>query len=54
VALRSEDTVATERQLGFTHSHNDAADVLDAVGVDGETRVRQAGAGVQGETSRPG
>jgi ectoine hydroxylase-related dioxygenase (phytanoyl-CoA dioxygenase family) len=38
VALRAEETVATERQLGFTHSHNDAATVLDSVGVDGETR----------------
>jgi phytanoyl-CoA hydroxylase len=54
VALRSVDTVATERELGFTHSHNDAADVLDAVGVDGETRTGQAGAAVQGDTSEPG
>jgi phytanoyl-CoA hydroxylase len=40
VALRSEDTVATERELGFTHSHNDAPAVLDTVGVDGETRSK--------------
>lgn len=33
VALRSESTVAEERRRGFTHSHNDAGDVLD--GVDG-------------------
>ncbi|MCB9392691.1 MAG: phytanoyl-CoA dioxygenase family protein [Acidimicrobiaceae bacterium] len=31
VALRSESTVAEERRRGFTHSHNDAGDVLDAV-----------------------
>ena len=31
VALRSEDTVRRERELGFTHSHNDAAEVLDRV-----------------------
>lgn len=37
VACRSTETVAIERQLGFTHSHNDATDVLDAVGVDGQT-----------------
>ena len=33
VALRSESTVAEERRRGFTHSHNDAGEVLD--GVDG-------------------
>ena len=38
VACRSTETVATERELGFTHSHNDDLDVLDDVGVDGETR----------------
>jgi hypothetical protein len=37
VAYRSEDTVRIERQLGFTHSHNDERDVLDAVGVRGQT-----------------
>lgn len=31
VALRSEDTVAEERRRGFTHSHNDGLEVLDAV-----------------------
>jgi len=31
VACRSTETIATERQLGFTHSHNDAPDVLDGV-----------------------
>lgn len=38
IACRSIETIATERALGFTHSHNDAAEVLDAVGVDGESR----------------
>ncbi|MBL7492979.1 phytanoyl-CoA dioxygenase family protein [Frankia sp. AgB1.9] len=37
LAYRSEATVRIERDLGFTHSHNDEADVLDAVGVAGET-----------------
>lgn len=31
VALRSEDTVRRERELGFTHSHNDAGEVLASV-----------------------
>ncbi len=31
VALRSASTVAEERRRGFTHSHNDAGAVLDAV-----------------------
>ena len=31
VALRTEGTVAEERRRGFTHSHNDADEVLDAV-----------------------
>jgi phytanoyl-CoA hydroxylase len=30
-AFRSVDTVRRERALGFTHSHNDAAEVLDNV-----------------------
>ena len=38
IAFRSEETVAIERQLGFTHSHNDSGDVLDQVGVEGQTR----------------
>lgn len=37
VAYRSQDTIAIERSLGFTHSHNDDHDVLDAVGVERET-----------------
>jgi phytanoyl-CoA hydroxylase len=39
LAFRSTETVATERSLGFTHSHNDDTEVLDSVGVDGETRL---------------
>ena len=31
VAFRSHDTVAEERRRGFTHSHNDEVEVLDAV-----------------------
>ena len=31
VAFRSEATVAEERRLGFTHSHNDEPDVLGSV-----------------------
>lgn len=31
VAMRSESTVAEERRRGFTHSHNDAGEVLDSV-----------------------
>lgn len=38
VAFRAQETVATERELGFTHSHNDDAVVLDTVGVASETR----------------
>jgi ectoine hydroxylase-related dioxygenase (phytanoyl-CoA dioxygenase family) len=38
LAFRSVDTISVERSLGFTHSHNDASDVLEGVGVDGETR----------------
>jgi len=38
VAYRSEATVRIERELGFTHSHNDRIEVLTDVGIDGETR----------------
>ena len=38
LALRSEPTIAIERELGFTHSHNDGDDVLGSVGVEGESR----------------
>jgi ectoine hydroxylase-related dioxygenase (phytanoyl-CoA dioxygenase family) len=37
LAFRSEDTIAIERSLGFTHSHNDERAVVDDVGVAGET-----------------
>ncbi len=38
LAFRPEATVAIERELGFTHSHNDAGAVLEDVGVEGQTR----------------
>lgn len=38
LALRRDETVKIERELGFTHSHNDDPTVLDEVGVDGESR----------------
>ncbi len=38
LAFRSEDTVKIERELGFTHSHNDAEATLDEVGIEGQTR----------------
>ncbi|NNE72123.1 MAG: phytanoyl-CoA dioxygenase family protein [Acidimicrobiales bacterium] len=38
LAFRPDSTVKIERELGFTHSHNDEADVLDEVGVEGQTR----------------
>ena len=40
LAYRSEATVKIERDLGFTHSHNDTPEVLGAVGVTGLTRER--------------
>jgi hypothetical protein len=41
IAFRSEATIKIERALGFTHSHNDASEVLDAVGVAGETNPKR-------------
>jgi len=38
LAFRRDETVQIERQLGFTHSHNDEPEVLEEVGVDGESR----------------
>lgn len=38
IAFRSLETVAAERALGFTHSHNDDSHVLDRVGIEGQTR----------------
>jgi hypothetical protein len=35
LAFRSRETVALERKLGFTHSHNDAREVLESVGGEG-------------------
>jgi hypothetical protein len=39
IAYRSLATIAAERALGFTHSHNDRADVLTLIGE--QTRRRQ-------------
>ena len=39
IAFRSEATIKIERELGFTHSHNDASEVLDAVA--GETNRKR-------------
>jgi ectoine hydroxylase-related dioxygenase (phytanoyl-CoA dioxygenase family) len=38
VAFRARSTVEEERRRGFTHSHNDAKDVLGSVGIEGESR----------------
>jgi phytanoyl-CoA hydroxylase len=38
IACRSRETIDTERELGFIHSHNDDHVVLDEVGVAGQTR----------------
>ena len=38
LAFRSDETIAIERRLGFTHSHNDDDAILDDVGVPGESR----------------
>jgi len=38
IAFRTRETVEAERRMGFTHSHNDDARVLDEVGVEGESR----------------
>ncbi|MFT5292209.1 MAG: phytanoyl-CoA hydroxylase, partial [Planctomycetota bacterium] len=32
LAFRAQATIAQERKMGFTHSHNDAPDVLGSVG----------------------
>ena len=39
VAFRAEATVAEERRLGFTHSHNDEKSVLDGTGWAAEPRT---------------
>ena len=36
IAFRSASTVAEERAIGFTHSHNDSLHVLNKVGIEGE------------------
>ncbi|MDG2025910.1 MAG: phytanoyl-CoA dioxygenase family protein [Acidimicrobiales bacterium] len=38
LAFRPESTVQIERELGFTHSHNDAGEILEEVGIEGQTR----------------
>jgi hypothetical protein len=40
VAFRAAATVAEERRLGFTHSHNDRPDVLHDVGLEGARKSR--------------
>jgi len=40
VAFRAAQTVAEERRLGFTHSHNDQREVLAQVGLEGERKPR--------------
>ncbi len=39
VAFRAATTVSEERRRGFTHSHEDAPEVLGDVGVEGQTRA---------------
>ena len=51
LAYRSQETVRVERELGFTHSHNDEVGVLEAVGVDGETTDCETTDGESGPTS---
>ena len=48
VAFRTDETISAERALGFTHSHNDNIEVLDAV--DGLHAKPSAGAQASGET----
>jgi hypothetical protein len=38
IAYRSKATVAAERAMGFTHSHNDTLDVLNKVGCAGSKK----------------
>jgi phytanoyl-CoA hydroxylase len=38
VAFRSTDTVRREREMGFTHSHNDAPEVLARIAAEGRGR----------------
>ena len=39
LAFRSEKTIAEERAMGFTHSHNDQSSVLNSVGIRGESNL---------------
>ena len=43
LAFRSRETVAHERALGFTHSHNDDVTVLTAIGEQARMRDRRRG-----------
>jgi phytanoyl-CoA hydroxylase len=54
VAFRAAATVAEERRRGFTHSHNDAPEVLGAVGVEGESRAQPTHAERSGFTDEHG
>jgi hypothetical protein len=49
VAFRARETVAEERRLGFTHSHNDEKTVLERVGSADERAVivRASAAGLE-------
>ncbi len=38
VAFRARETVALERRMGFTHSHEDQRSVLEQVGMEGQSR----------------
>ena len=49
VAFRTDETISAERALGFTHSHNDNIEVLDAV--DGLHAKPSAGAQFSRETA---
>ena len=38
VAFRSEDTIRRERAMGFTHSHNDSAELLARIAAESQKR----------------
>jgi ectoine hydroxylase-related dioxygenase (phytanoyl-CoA dioxygenase family) len=55
VAFRARETVAEERRLGFTHSHNDERAVLESVGREKVEREEARAAGAVGsQTARSG
>jgi len=47
IAFRARETVAAERRMGFTHSHNDLASVLESVGDRARNRASQASSAAQ-------